>query len=174
MDELREHVGYLPLCEFLWDWAWSYSMVHSSWTVQSGTSACSHCSRWLLQLDLQLHHRHDLSIYTGRQKQHKDILSYCIKSDTLLPDLFLSLIFLGVVGCLRVRPVCCAASLLYCVYLSSSPWDQRQDLWGDCCRLPKGTQKVGKGPRVWQRTGASKNFHGCVKQQQQHVCVVNL
>lgn len=68
MDELCEHVGYLPLCEFLWDWSWSYPMVHSRWTVQPGTSACSNCSRWLLQLDQQLHHRHDLSIYTGTQK----------------------------------------------------------------------------------------------------------
>lgn len=106
MDELREHVGYLSLCEFLWDWPWSYSMVHSSWTVQPGTSACSNRSRWLLQLDLQLYHRHDFSIYTGRYKRHTytvncathalayGLMCLCFihtKSDTFLPDLFFHL-----------------------------------------------------------------------------------
>lgn len=70
MDELCQYVRDIPLCVFLWDWPWSYSLVYSRWTFQPGPSASSYCSCWILQLDQQLHHRHDLSLYTGKPKEN--------------------------------------------------------------------------------------------------------
>ena len=75
MDELRLYVGRVPLRVFLWDRAGSDPVVHRGGAVQPGAPTGRHCSRWLLQLDLQLPHRHDLFLHTGKptpsQRQHQ-------------------------------------------------------------------------------------------------------
>lgn len=166
MDELRQHVSCLPLCEFLWNRSRSHPMVHSCRAVQSGASACSHRSGWLLQLEQQLPHSHDFSIHTGRQNiTETHTCCQIITSQKLLTLVFFFLLcFSDFVGFLRVHPVCCAASRLHCLHLFSGPRDQGQKLWGDCQSLQQGPEKVIKPPRRWYWTAAAQNIDRCVKQ----------
>lgn len=78
---------------------------------------------------------------------------------------FVFFYFPGLAGLLCVHPVCSAASWVHCVYLSTGPGDQGQNIWGDCCCLPKGKEKAGREPQGRNWTAAAQNIHGCLNQQ---------
>lgn len=120
VDELRQHDLHFPLCEFLRDRSWFYSLVYRGRTLQPGTSAGCHCPRWLLQLDLQLCDRHDLPIHPGRWEGGE----FSVPSLSLITLMFFSSFFprLGwVPTCLSCLPRCCSASPYSLIFGSRRP-----------------------------------------------------
>lgn len=89
-----------------------------------------------------------------------------IMSHDQTPVAFSIYIFLhsspGLDGLLCVHPVCRVASLFHHIYLLPGSWDQGQNVWGDCRRLPK--EKGDPQRQCW--TGAAQIVQRCLRQQQ--------
>ena len=70
--------------------------------------------------------------------------------EALLTLLWISFLPPGLVGLLRVHPVCHITSHLHRVYFSPGPWDQGQNFWGDRRCLPQRT--AGPQGQYWTAT----------------------
>lgn len=118
-------------------------MVHSCRAVQSGASACSHGSGWLLQLEQQLPHSHDFSIHTGRQNiTETHTCCQVITSPKLLTLVFffftLFLRLCWILTCSSCLLCCFSASLF--TFIFGSPRPRAKALR----RLPESSTRTGK------------------------------
>lgn len=84
MDVILEYCGHFCLCCILWNWTWTYPMVHRGRVVLTGTPAFCHCCSWFYQLDCQLYSWNELPVFSGEWYVHYFVVTLSISHKCLL------------------------------------------------------------------------------------------